>query len=71
MYPTVGTSEEYSFRRYIIEANKTKVYLFVIEWRTEFQPDYDTEMNLIKQDISYIYYEIESNEGHYHFLFHL
>ncbi len=52
LYPTCGTSTCYAFSRHIADTTKNKLDAFLIEWGTTFQPDYDTEMVNIMQDVS-------------------
>jgi carboxypeptidase T len=51
LYPTSGTSGDFSLSRNYISANYQKVYGFTIEFGNEFIPPL-AEMNLIKADIN-------------------
>ena len=51
LYPTSGASDDYVYSRHFVEPGKDKVYGFVIEWGTEFQPTW-TEMENIILDIT-------------------
>jgi carboxypeptidase T len=56
LYPTAGTSDDYAFSRHIVDASKTKVYSYTIEWGsqnnpTPFHPPY-TEMQVIIREIT-------------------
>jgi murein tripeptide amidase MpaA len=51
LYPTCGTSMDYSYSRHFLDPAKDKIYSFTIEWGNEFQPDW-SEMELIVADIT-------------------
>ncbi len=56
LYPTAGTSDDYAFSRHLVDANKTKVLAYTIEWGsqtnpTPFHPPY-SEMKKIIQEIT-------------------
>lgn len=57
LYGTTGTSEDYAFNRHILDPVKAKLYSYTIEWGTEFQPDYDSEMTQIIYEISMVLIE--------------
>lgn len=49
LYPTSGTSKDYSYSRHIVNAAKGKVYSYTIETGTEFQPLYSEALEVIKE----------------------
>jgi murein tripeptide amidase MpaA len=51
LYPTSGASGDYVYSRHFVDPGKNKVYGFVIEWGTQFQPTW-TEMENIILDIT-------------------
>ena len=51
LYPVSGGSDDYAYSRHIVDPSKLKTISFVIEWGTEFQPEW-SEMENIIQDIS-------------------
>ena len=56
LYPTAGASDDYAFSRHLVDANKTKVLSYTIEWGspnnpTPFHPPY-SEMKKIVQEIT-------------------
>ena len=51
LYPTSGASDDYVYGRHLIDPGKAKVYGFVVEWGTEFQPPWAEMENIIK-DVS-------------------
>src|SRR5262245_8987934 len=56
LYPTAGTSDDYAFSRHLLDASKTKVLSYTIEWGssdnpTPFHPPY-SEMKKIIQEIT-------------------
>jgi len=51
LYPTSGASDDYVYSRHLTDSSKAKVYGFVVEWGTEFQPPWAEMENIIK-DVS-------------------
>jgi len=51
LYPTAGASDDYAYARHIVDPGKGKIYSYVIEWGTEFRPDW-TEMAEIVKDVT-------------------
>jgi murein tripeptide amidase MpaA len=51
LYPTSGTATDYPYSRHWVDATKTKTLGFLIEWGTEFQPQW-AEMENIILDVS-------------------
>jgi murein tripeptide amidase MpaA len=51
LYPTAGASDDYAYARHIVDPSKGKIYSYVIEWGTEFRPDW-TEMAEIVKDVT-------------------
>jgi hypothetical protein len=56
LYPTAGTSDDYALSRHLVDASKTKVFSYTIEWGswqnpTPFHPPYG-EMKKIIQEIT-------------------
>jgi len=47
LYPTSGTSDDYSYSRHVSDGTKTRVYAWTIEWGTEFQPPWSEMQNII------------------------
>ncbi|MFF5447682.1 M14 family metallopeptidase [Streptomyces sp. NPDC012888] len=50
LYPTCGTSGDYTFARHIIEPDQDRILPFTVEWGTEFQPPWP-EMKKIVLDV--------------------
>lgn len=48
LYPTSGASDDYVYSRHLVDPSKSKVYGFVVEWGTEFQPPWAEMENIIK-----------------------
>jgi len=49
LYPTSGASDDYVYARHFVDSSKAKVYGFVMEWGTEFQPPWAEMENIIKE----------------------
>jgi carboxypeptidase T len=47
LYPTCGTSKDYSYSRHIVDPAKRKVYAYTLETGTEFQPAFPAASDLI------------------------
>lgn len=48
LYPTSGASDDYVYARHIVDPSKSKIYGFVVEWGTEFQPPWAEMENVVK-----------------------
>jgi murein tripeptide amidase MpaA len=48
LYPTSGASDDYVYSRHLVDPSKAKVWGFVVEWGTEFQPPWAEMENIIK-----------------------
>jgi murein tripeptide amidase MpaA len=51
LYPTAGTSSDYSYSRHFVKPALSNIISYTVEWGTEFQPPY-TEMQNIIQEIT-------------------
>jgi hypothetical protein len=51
LYPTVGTSDDYSYSRHFVDSGNSKVLAFTIEWGDEPQPPYN-EMEKVSLEIT-------------------
>ncbi|HSU07188.1 MAG TPA: M14 family zinc carboxypeptidase, partial [Acetobacteraceae bacterium] len=51
LYPTSGASDDYVYARHLVDPSKAKVFGYVVEWGTEFQPPW-AEMEDIIKDVS-------------------
>jgi carboxypeptidase T len=54
LYPTAGTSTDYTFSRHLADASKGKAYSYTIEWgsrdnATPFHPPYSEMQNIIRE----------------------
>jgi carboxypeptidase T len=49
LYPTSGTSLDYGYSRHLVDPAKGKVYAYLIETGTEFQPIYTEALNVIDE----------------------
>jgi len=54
LYPTAGTSDDYSFSRHLVDPARPKIYGFTIEWGsdqnpTPFHPPYDEMVQIIAE----------------------
>jgi carboxypeptidase T len=49
LYPTSGTSKDYSYSRRFVDDSKRKVYAYTIETGTEFQPPFAEALNIISE----------------------
>jgi carboxypeptidase T len=54
LYPTAGTSADYTFSRHLVDASKGKAYSYTIEWGsrdnpTPFHPPYSEMQNIIRE----------------------
>jgi carboxypeptidase T len=49
LYPTSGTSKDYSYSRHFVDATKRKVSAYTVETGTQFQPTYATALNVIRE----------------------
>lgn len=49
LYPTSGTSKDYTYGRYFVDTKKRKVFAFTLETATEFQPPYAEALNVISE----------------------
>ena len=49
LYPTSGTSKDYSYSRHFVNAAKRKVFAYTVETGTEFQPLYSEALNIISE----------------------
>lgn len=50
LYPTCGTSNDYTYARHIVESSDDRILAFTVEWGTEFQPPW-SEMKKIVLDV--------------------
>ncbi|MGW5421553.1 M14 family metallopeptidase [Streptomyces sp. NPDC003943] len=50
LYPTCGTSDDYTFARHIVNPDEAKVLAFTIEWGMDFHPPW-SEMKKIVLDV--------------------
>ncbi|MFE2285242.1 M14 family metallopeptidase [Streptomyces sp. NPDC059443] len=50
LYPTCGTSDDYSYARHIVDAQKGKILAFTVEWGKSFHPPW-AEMEKIVLDV--------------------
>jgi Predicted carboxypeptidase len=48
LYPTSGTSDDYTFSRHIVNERNKKVYTYTIEFGQEFIPPFSEMSNIIK-----------------------
>jgi murein tripeptide amidase MpaA len=48
LYPTSGASDDYVYSRHLADPSKAKIFGFVVEWGTEFQPPWPEMENVIK-----------------------
>lgn len=51
LYPTSGASDDYVYSRHLVDPSKAKVFGYVVEWGTEFQPPW-AEMEHIIKDVT-------------------
>jgi carboxypeptidase T len=49
LYPTSGTSKDYSYSRHFVDATKRRIYAYTIETAREFQPPYTEALNVISE----------------------
>lgn len=49
LYPTSGTSDDYSYSRHFVDGAKSRVYAYTLETGTEFQPPYSEAVNIITE----------------------
>lgn len=49
LYPTSGTSKDYSYSRNFVDATKRKVFAYTVETGTQFQPAYSEALNVIAE----------------------
>lgn len=49
LYPTSGDSKDYAYSRHFVDATKRKVFAYVLETGTEFQPPYSEALNIISE----------------------
>src|SRR5262249_27242412 len=49
LYPTSGTSDDYSYSRNFVDGTKRKVFSYTVETGTEFQPPYAEGLNIISE----------------------
>ena len=49
LYPTSGTSKDYSYSRHFVDTSKAKVYAYTVETGLEFQPPYSEAVEIIKE----------------------
>jgi murein tripeptide amidase MpaA len=49
LYPTSGTSLDYAYSRHLVDPAKRKVYAYLIETATEFQPVYTEALSVIEE----------------------
>jgi murein tripeptide amidase MpaA len=49
LYPTAGTSDDYAYSRTFVDAAKSKVISFTLEWGEEFHPPYSEMENIIEE----------------------
>lgn len=54
LYPTAGTSDDYSYSRHLVDSSLTKVLAFTVEWGsqdnpTPFHPPYDEMKKIIAE----------------------
>lgn len=52
LYPTSGTSKDYSYSRHLVNTSKRKVYAYTLETALEFQPPYTEANQVIKEGSS-------------------
>jgi carboxypeptidase T len=48
-YPASGTSEDYFYSRHFVDASKTKIIAFTVEWGAQFQPPYSEMQHIIDE----------------------
>ena len=51
LYPTSGASDDYVYSRHLVDPSKAKIYGYVVEWGSEFQPPW-AEMEQIIKDVT-------------------
>lgn len=49
LYPTCGTSKDYSYSRHFVNAAKRRVYSYTLETGLEFQPPYAEALNVMSE----------------------
>jgi murein tripeptide amidase MpaA len=49
LYPTSGTSKDYSYGRHFVDTGKANVYAYTVETGLEFQPPYTEALEIIKE----------------------
>jgi murein tripeptide amidase MpaA len=49
LYPTSGTSDDYSYSRHFVDGTRSRVYAYTLETGTEFQPPYSEAVNIITE----------------------
>src|SRR5260370_7570166 len=49
LYPTSGTSDDYSYSRHFVDSAKSRVYAYTLETGTEFQPPYSEALNIMSE----------------------
>jgi carboxypeptidase T len=49
LYPTSGTSDDYSYSRHFVDGAKSRVFGYTLETGTEFQPPYSEAVNIITE----------------------
>jgi hypothetical protein len=49
LYPTSGDSKDYAYSRHFVDATKRKVFAYVLETGTEFQPPYSEALNITSE----------------------
>jgi murein tripeptide amidase MpaA len=49
LYPTAGTSSDYSYCRHFVNPGQSNIVSYTLEWGTEFQPPYSEMQNIIQE----------------------
>lgn len=49
LYPTSGTSDDYSYSRHFVDSAQSRVYAYTLETGTEFQPPYSEALNIMTE----------------------
>ncbi len=49
LYPTTGTSDDYTYSRHFVDTGKRNVWAYTLETGTEFQPPYSEALNIINE----------------------
>ena len=49
LYPTTGTSDDYSYSRHFTDGKEPRVYAYTVETGTQFQPPYSEALDIISE----------------------